>query len=164
MREDSAREEKARLERAAMLMFVRAMRLTYEQEWHIHEQRERPDFLMRGPLQEWVGIEVTHLYHNEEEARFLNGRADEEIHPLTTSDELLDALNRGLAKKALLSYGYDTFERLILLIRVSSPEVRKARVVEYLPRVVVPTSAFDEIWMLFYDYSHLDWADLLRLD
>lgn len=146
-----------------MLMFVRAMRLTYKQEWHIYEQRERPDFLMRGPERRWIGIEVTHLYHNAEEARYLNGRTDEEIHPLTTPEELVDALNRGLAKKAELSYGYTPFQRLILLIRVPSPEVRKSRVLEYLPEIVVPASAFDEIWMLFYDYDHLDWADLLRL-
>jgi hypothetical protein len=158
------REEKSRLERAAMLMFLRALRLNYGRELHIWEQRERPDFVARGPWGKWVGVEITHLYHNEEEARYLNGRAPEGIHPLTSVAQLVDALNRSLQNKALRSYGYEAHEELILLIRVPSPEVQKSVVMAHRDQVSVPESAFDEIWMLFYDYDHLDWADLLRLD
>lgn len=157
------REEKARLERAAMLMFVRAMRLTYRRDLRIIEQRERPDFLAMGHPMHLIGVELTHLYHNAEEARFLNGRASEEIHPLTTVDELLDALNRSLHSKAALSYGYEMFDRLWLLIRVTSPEVQKRTILDHWSRIVIPPSAFHQIWMLFYDFDHLDWADLLRL-
>lgn len=157
------REDKARLERAAMLMFVRALRLAHRRELQIVEQRERPDFVGRDRAHLLVGVEITHLYHSEEEARFLNGRSDLAIHPLTTAAELLDALNRTLDKKATLSHQYERFGALWLLIRVSSPEVPKRRVAELLHRVRVPPSAFDEIWMLFYDFDHLDWADLLQL-
>ncbi|MDQ4075232.1 MAG: hypothetical protein M3220_03180 [Chloroflexota bacterium] len=157
------REEKARLERAAMLMFVRALRLTYRRELQILEQRERPDFMVTNRHACFIGVEITHLYHNAEEARYLNGRSYEDIHPITTVDELLDALNRGLEKKSALSYSYDTFERLLLLIRVPSPEVQKEIIIHNLERIVVPPSAFDEIWMLFYDFDRLDWADLLQL-
>lgn len=157
------REEKARLERAAMLMFIRALRRHEGRDWSIYEQRERPDFLVRNARGRFIGVEVTHLYHNADEARFLNGRADEEIHPLTTVAELLDALNKSLLNKADLSFGYEAFEHLILLIRVPSPDVPKQTILDNQAHIVVPPSAFDEIWMLFYDFDHLDWADLLRL-
>lgn len=157
-------EEKARLERAAMLMFQRALRLRHERELHILEQRERPDFMAENEAGRRVGVEITHLYHSEEEARFLNGRSYTDIHPITTVDLLLDALNKGLQKKSVLSYGYDSFDDLILVVRVTPPFVQKQTLIEQHARIIVPPSAFGEIWMLFYDPDHLDWADLLRLD
>lgn len=157
------REEKARLERAAMLMFIRAMRLKYERDLAIYEQRDRPDFFALDEAGRRIGVEVTHLYHNEEEARFLNGRAYTDFHPITSIEELLDALNRSLLKKAPLSFNYDAPDGLMLLIRVTSPQVQRTTIEAYLDRVLLPPSAFDEVWMLFYDYDHLDWADLLLL-
>jgi hypothetical protein len=157
------REDKARLERAAMLMFIRAMRLAYERDITIYEQRERPDFWVLDETGRRVGVEITHLYHNEEEARFLNGRALTDIHPITTTNELLDALNHSLLKKAPLSFKYEAPDGLILLIRVTSPQVKKAEILANLARVQLPPAAFDEVWMLFYDFDHLDWADLLLL-
>lgn len=157
------REDKARLERAAMLMFLHALRLHHGRELHIVEQRERPDFLVTDERGRQIGVEVTHLYHNEEEARYLNGRATSGIHPLTTVEELLHALNRGLLNKANLSFGYAAPEGLMLLIRVPSPTVQKATILAHRERLLLHPSAFDEIWMLFYDFDRLDWADLLRL-
>lgn len=157
------REEKARLERAAMLMFIRALRLRDERDLAIYEQRERPDFWAIDEMGRRIGVEITHLYHNEEEARFLNGRAYSDFHSITNTDELLDALNRSLQKKAPLSFNYDAPDGLILLIRVTSPQVLRATIEPHLERVLLPPSAFDEVWMLFYDYDHLDWADLLLL-
>lgn len=157
------REDKARLERAAMLMFIRAMRLKYGRTLSIYEQRERSDFWALDEAGRQVGVEITHLYHNEEEARFLNGRALTDIHPITTTDGFLDALNRSLLKKAPLSFNYEAPDGLMLLIRVTSPQVKKAEIEANLARVQMPPSAFDEVWMLFYDYDELDWADLLLL-
>jgi hypothetical protein len=158
------REEKALLERAAMRMFQQALRLRYERELHIVEQRERPDFLVTDDAGRCIGVEITHLYHSEEEARFLNGRSYTDIRPIKTADLLLDALNLNLQKKAGLSYGYDQFEGLILVVRVTPPFVQKQVIIEHHERLVVPRSAFEEIWMLFYDPDELDWAELLRLD
>jgi hypothetical protein len=53
---------------------------------------------------------------------------------------------------------------LILVVRVTPPFVQKQVIIEQHERLVVPASAFEEIWMLFYDPDELDWADLLRLD
>ena len=157
------REERERLERAAMQMFVRALRVTTGRRLYLLEQRERPDFLVEDGWGRKIGVEITHLYHNEAEARYLNGREGENIHPLTSVEELVFALNRNLAKKAALSIGYDTFDALYLLIRVTSPDVPKSQVVLRLDEIVVPNSAFDEIWLLFYDWDHLDWNVLLQL-
>ncbi|MBA3531722.1 MAG: hypothetical protein H0T73_07385 [Ardenticatenales bacterium] len=157
-------EQKARLERAAILMFLRALRLHAQRELTIREQRERPDFMVTDEQGRCIGVEVTHLYHNEAEARYLNGHNTQGIHPITTLEELLDALNKGLRHKALLSYGYDPFDGLLLLIRVPSPRVQKQTILDHLEDLLLPPSAFNEIWMLFYDYDHLDWADLLQLN
>lgn len=157
------REEKARLERAAMRMFLRALRLYNGRELHIYEQRERPDFTVVDGWRRPIGVEITHLYHNEEEARYLNGGATG-IHPITSDGELVAALNSSLANKALLSFGYEApDEGLMLLIRVPSPAVQKTTIIHHLPQIVLPPSAFKEIWMLFYDFDQLDWADLLQL-
>lgn len=146
-----------------MLMFVRALRVTTGRRLFLLEQRERPDFLAQDALGRQIGVEITHLYQNEAEARFLNGRATDEIHPITNVDELLDALNRGLEKKAALSSGYDSFDALQLLIRVTSPDVPRQQLEAHLDRIIMPPSAFDEVWLLFYDFDHLDWNNLLQL-
>jgi hypothetical protein len=109
-------EEKAGLERAACEGFLQSYNAKYGTSFVITEHRDRPDFLIADAFGEEIGIEITHLYYDLEQAKTSLGRGGQEkLHGIMQTDELITALNTRLASKAAQAAKYNFSNRLFLV-------------------------------------------------
>jgi hypothetical protein len=115
--------------------------------------RERPDFEATiNQTGERIGIEVTGLYQNQREA-MINYNKIPEWETFTGSlDEIVSSLNIRLEKKAALSSKYEFDGRLLLAIWAGSMIYNQPIDFEFiLDKIKVPSSNFDQIWLLLED-------------
>ena len=74
--------EKEALEEAACLYFIDAYNKEHGTYFEIKEHRDKPDFLAGDhSTSETMGVEVTHLYYDSEEAKTLLGKSSLPPHP-----------------------------------------------------------------------------------
>lgn len=151
---------KDKLEVAAVSYFLD----WYARTFRIVCHQDRPDFLVQEPSSgEKVGIEVAHLFQDDEEARMLLGRSQEWGHSTVTSSDLITRLNDLLRQKAQKVEDYDFAGSLFLLIRVASPTFDRESFVALQTDINIPFCRFSEIWLLFYDFNGASWSDLMQL-
>jgi len=148
-------DDKRRLEFYAVLYFIWDQRKNHHRWLIFKEFSEPPDpdtyCLLNG---EKVGIEVTHLFGDGQDAQKLLGKmtTPEEyqqlkenpaLAPLTQS--IPNAINRILEDKANHHYGGKTW----LVIRNAFPLWEKGDFETYLPEIIIPRHhAFEEIWLV----------------
>ncbi|SPF45684.1 conserved hypothetical protein [Candidatus Desulfosporosinus infrequens] len=110
-----------------------------------------------------LGVEVTHLFYDSEEARLVFGRSSELGHPAEDIEEYIRRLNALLQQKSEKAKGYNHEYPLALLIRVVSPLFHRYDFKVYASRIVVPLSDFVIIWLMFYDFLERRWTILEQL-
>lgn len=159
--------EKNRLEEAACNYFIEAYNQLNSTGFKIKQHRDKPDFVVEDSVSDQViGIEITYLYYDAEDAKMLLGRSKKRLHEphgLMKHTDWIKALNVRLHEKDLAARKYNFEHRMFLVIRVAPSPFDKSTLSTYGDDIVIPPDVFDEIWLLFYDLSRQAWADLKRL-
>jgi hypothetical protein len=157
-------DEKWLIEESAALALVELLNLQQGMKYEIVQHSDRPDMIIENQLDgSRLGVEVTHLFYDSDEARFILGRSQERFHSPEHIEEYISRLNALLQQKSEKAKGYNHEYPLALLIRVVSPLFHMLNYDTYESRIVVPTSDFKIIWLLFYDFLERRWTRLKRL-
>lgn len=145
-------EEKWALEREAAQTFIAAYNELNHSHFTLTKHTDKPDFVAtEKDTNQTVGVEITHLFYDDEEAKLLLDRSEHNYLELVETGELINVLNKRLATKAEKGSKYDFSEPMILVVRVASPLVTKSDFEKLGQQVVVPESVFEHIWILFRD-------------
>ena len=157
-------DEKWLIEESAAQALVEILNLQQGMKYEIVEHTDRPDIVLENLLDGTrLGVEVTHLFYDSDEARFILGRSHEQVHPPEYIEEYIRRLNALLQQKSEKAKGYSHEYPLALLIRVVSPLFHMLNFKAYESRIVVPSSDFKIIWLLFYDFLERRWTLLKQL-
>lgn len=158
-----SQEEKWALEREAAELFVESQNQSDGTNLVLEKHSDKPDFIARDDFGRTVGIEITHLFYDDDEARLLLGRTMSPHLPEEDAREIIEVLNRRLAQKEEKARKYKFDHSMILVIRVASPVFDKATFDEFQTLIKVPQSVFDQIWLLFNDESGVAEDNLKQL-
>ena len=146
-------DEKLRLEEDAIELFIQVSRAGRGVSYHIVAKQESPDFVLADESENMIGVEVTHIFYDSEEAKMLLGRSDKKTHGLENLDNFIKELNIALKKKGEKGINYDFDYPLLLLIRNASPFWGLSDIKHSLDKLQVPTGIYQEIWLLTKDNS-----------
>jgi hypothetical protein len=146
-------EEKHRLETAAIDLFINISREGRCIDYHVADKQECPDFVLEDEQGNKIGVEVTHIFYDSEEAKMLLGRSDKKIHGLENFDTFIEELNKAFKKKGEKGNNYKSEYPLSLLIRNASPLWGLEDIEHSLDKLHVPTDVYQEVWMLTRDNS-----------
>jgi len=156
--------QKVKLEQAALNYFVEAYNSLNSTHLQPKEHRDKPDFIAEdSDSNRTVGIEVTGLFYDEDEAKMLLGRSAKPIHSVMNSRELIMTLNKSLEDKAKKAQKYKFKDEMFLIVRVASPIFDQSTFDMFERDIIIPSSIFSEIWLVFYNSSKQAWDDLKRL-
>ena len=159
--------EKEALEEAACLYFIDAYNKAHGTHFEIKEHRDKPDFLAGDhSTSEMMGVEVTHLYYDSEEAKTLLGRSSLPLHPGKEKnfDHLAGRLNDLLIDKVKAGVAYDFGQKIFLLIRVACPIFTKSDFEMCSDWIDLHSgNPFAEVWLLFYSERTDTFSDLLQI-
>jgi len=157
-------DEKWLIEESAAQALVEILNIQKGTSYEIILHADRPDIVIENQLDGTrLGVEVTHLFYDSNEARFVFGRSHEHGHPPEYIGEYIRRLNALLQQKSEKSKGYNHEYPLALLIRVVSPLFHMYDFKAYASRIVVPPSDFKIIWLLFYDFLVRRWTIIEQL-
>lgn len=140
-------KEKHDLEKAAVNWFLPQYNILKGEIYSVDWQ-ERPDAVLKYSDGRKLGIEITHLYYDQEESRYIFGRSNKKQLGTQCFINLLNKLNDELEKKAKKSFEYECDFPISLLIRSASdifiaPDFKRAK-----SSIIIPKNAFKEIWLL----------------
>lgn len=112
--------------------------------------QDKPDFLATIPTTgEIIGIEVTGVYQDEEEAKIQYWRVDEWGWYSGDQEKIIAEMNRVLASKAKKSKDYKFDGRLLLAMFLGSLVFNEAIDMKYIkPYIKIPENNFSEIWVI----------------
>lgn len=125
--------------------------------------QDMPDFLATIPTTgELIGIEVTGVYQDEEEAKIQYWRVDKWGKYTGDQKKIIAEMNRILASKAQKSREYDFDGRLLLVLFLGSLVFNEAIDMKYMrPYLNIPDNGYSEIWVIVRDRN--DSYDLFPL-
>ncbi|WP_243454318.1 hypothetical protein [Desulfosporosinus fructosivorans] len=133
-------DEKWLIEESAALALVEILNLQTGVKYQIFKHADRPDIVIENEFDGTrLGVEVTHLFYDADEARFILGRSQKYVHPPEYIEEYIQRLNALLQQKSEKAKGYDHEYPLALLIRVVSPLFHMLNFDEYKSRIIVCT-------------------------
>lgn len=147
---------KRRLEREAIQLFVRQYNQTADSPLRLLYQREKPDAVLMDSLGRKLGMEITHLFYSEEEARQLFQQRHRSFVCIDSFQHLLDGLNQQLARKEAKSAGYSRKYPLALLIRNMSPHFGWSDFNQAWDKITFSSQAFAHVWLLVKDDAPQD--------
>ena len=157
-------DEKWFLEETAAQALVEILNSRQGTSYGIIKHTDRPDIVIENRLDGTrLGVEVTHLFYDSAEARLILGRSKELRHSPEYIEEYIRRLNALLLQKSEKAKGYNHDYSLALLIRVVSPVFHIYDFEAYAAKIVVPTSDFALIWLLFFDFLAERWTILEQL-
>ncbi len=160
------RQDKWNLEREAADLFIHSYNALHGAEFVLTKHIDKPDFVATDKeLGLSVGIEITHLFYDEDEARLLLGKTSNHvIADEVVLDKLVSVLNNRLKTKSEKAKHYQYYNDMILVIRVASPVFDKATFDALERYISIPqTTVFDQIWLLFHSESGVVDDNLKRL-
>ncbi len=156
--------EGSRLEKAALNHFLETYNRLSGTHLEFEKHRDRPDFIVKDRMsKQELGIEVKHLYYDEDEAKTLLNRSTSSTHSLMSSTKLVEKLNDLLKEAIETARKYEFRNKMFLIIRVASPIFDKQDFELHEEDVQLPPDIFSEIWLIFRDTSKGTWSDLKRL-
>jgi len=144
---------KKKLEREAVDLFVRLYNSTADNRLRLLYQQEKPDAVLMDSRGNKLGLEITHLFYSEQEARQLFQRDHRSIICVESIDTLIESLNQLVLRKEAKSTGYSSDYPLALLIRNLSPSFGWSDFNRAWDKIAAPSGAFTEIWLLTKDHS-----------
>ncbi len=160
---DQVWKEKKSLERAAIELFIAIYNANNERQYRLLYQQERPDAVLEDKLlRSKLGMEITHLFYDAEEAKMLLGRSMQSIHDPESLENLIAGLNHLIAVKEEKRNGYSKAYPVSLLIRNVSPVFGMSDILGIRDRIVRPKAEFEDVWLLSRDAAN-EWL-LLNLE
>ncbi|WP_407307400.1 hypothetical protein [Desulfosporosinus sp. SB140] len=157
-------DEKWLIEEGAAQALVKLLNNQQNKNYSILKHTDRPDIVLENQQDgSRLGVEITHLFYDSEEARSVFGRSRAQSHPPEYIEEYIRRLNVLLQQKSEKARGYSHQDPLALLIRVVSPIFHMLDFETYACKIAVPPSDFEIIWLLFFDFQARDWTLLERL-
>jgi len=155
-------DEKWLMEQTAAEHFVAALNDLYATSYRILEHSDKPDIVI-GDINTGrkIGIEVTHLFYNSEEAKALLGKSGNSPNGPEDIRSFIYRLNQLMEQKAQKAKGYNHQSELSLLIRVVSPVFSKDYFDKFERLIKVPRPEYNHIWLLFFNFENQKW-DLIK--
>lgn len=142
---------KKKLEREAVDLFIGLYNQTADNRLRLLYQREKPDAVLMDSRRNKLGLEITHLFYSEQEARQLFQREHHSIICVESIDTLIASLNQLVLRKEAKSAGYSSDYPLALLIRNLSSCFGWSDFNQAWDKIAAPSAAFTEIWLLTRD-------------
>ncbi|MCU6711430.1 hypothetical protein M6D81_22295 [Paenibacillus sp. J5C_2022] len=142
---------KKELEREAVDLFISLYNETADNRLRLLYQQEKPDAVLMDSRGNKLGLEITHLFYSEQEARQLFLREHRSMICIESIDHLIESLNQLILRKEAKSAGYSSDYPLALLIRNLSPNFGWSDFNQAWDKIAVPSAAFTEIWLLTRD-------------
>jgi len=139
---------KKKLEREAVDLFISLYNQTADNRLRLLYQQDKPDAVLMDSRGNKLGVEITHLFYSELEARQLFQREHRSIICIESIDTLIESLNQLVLRKEAKSAGYSSDYPLALLIRNLSPSFGWSDFNKAWDKVAVPSAAFMEVWLL----------------
>lgn len=159
--------ENARLEKAALDWFLRGYHRRKRIRYFLVRLGDRPDAILEAPDGSRIGVEITHLFYDRQEAEMLLGRSRTRgPHGGERFSDLLGELDRLICKKAEQIGEYRCPYPVVLVVRAASPifSGQDFEAAEARGEIRVPEGAFHEVRLLAGDDRRPGWPWLIRLD
>jgi len=155
-------DEKWALEEMAAEYFVAALNRKLGSAYQIVLHSDRPDIVIEDfHTGHSMWVEVTHLFYDDEEARFFLGRSASERPEAEQIEVFIERLNKLLIQKSKKANGYSDARELALLIRVMSPIFGVEEFAQVETLIEVPECRYRYIWLLFFNWKDMQW-DLIK--
>ncbi|HBY19413.1 MAG TPA: hypothetical protein DEG71_00050 [Clostridiales bacterium] len=154
--------EKEWLEKSLISYFIKAINNMHNTNYSITIHRDRPDFIIGDTLQNKnFGVEITHLFYDEEEAKELLGHVPMINSKVENIEHYINILNKLLNKKAHKAKAYDHSHELVLLVGITSPLFTWGDFENSREYIVIPQNDFSIICLVFFNEEHQNWEDLM---
>ncbi|MBD0379475.1 hypothetical protein [Paenibacillus sedimenti] len=148
--------EKKALEQTAIDIFMELYNLNHEQPLKLVRQQEKPDALLEDAEQNRVGLEVTHLFYDEEEARLMMARSELPKPGTEVLDRFIHVINDRVRSKEEKFKDYSHEQPCMLLIRNVSLLFGMSDVLGRKHKLALPRGQFTQVWLLSRDFTP-DW-------
>lgn len=157
--------EKLALEKTAIQLFIQIYNQNHLDKLRLLYQQEQPDAVLQINEQDKLGLEITHLFYDELEAKILLGRSDQDPYVQETLDHLIEELNMLIRRKENKMDNYSKNYPIALLIRNASLLFGMSDILSCRNRIYKPQNLFTQIWLLSRD-GYSDWLlkDLKTVD
>lgn len=142
---------KKMLEREAVTLFIKLYNQTADNRLRLLYQQEKPDAVLTDSKGRKLGVEITHLFYSELEARQMFQQDYRSMLCVESFDNLLNTLNQLVLRKEAKSVGYSSAYPLALLIRNLSPSFGWSDFNQAWDKIREPSAAFTDIWLLTRD-------------
>ncbi|WP_338552447.1 hypothetical protein [Paenibacillus sp. KS-LC4] len=146
-------QEKRELERTAVRIFIHLYNQNYESKLRLLYQRERPDAVLQHRNHHIIGVEITHLFYDSEEAKRLLGRSKSPNLNLEVVEMLIAELNKRIQTKEMKINNYATAYPIALIIRNASPAFGMSDILRAKELIYKPQGRFTHVWFLSRDGS-----------
>jgi hypothetical protein len=148
--------EKRALERAAVKILIEIYNRNHDNKLRLLYQQERPDAVLQDSYHRKIGMEITHLFYDSEEAKRLLGRSIDNIRKLEVIETLIEELNNRIIRKESKIDSYSTAYPIALIIRNVSPAFGMSHILSAKPLIYKPLGKFTNIWLISRDGAS-DW-------
>lgn len=157
-------EKKIALEEAAVSIFLNLYNLNRSDHLEILEKRERPDYLLKDINHNPLGLEVTHLFYDSDEARTMLNRSEPKRDKPQNSEGHIEVINKLLKQKEKKLEQYDTDYPISLLVRNASAIFGMSSFLTYKHMIYKPKN-YTHVWLVSKDGNYNDWLfkDILTL-
>ncbi|NEW06939.1 hypothetical protein GK047_13090 [Paenibacillus sp. SYP-B3998] len=157
--------EKKGLEQTAIDIFVELYNRNHEHPLRFVQQQEKPDALLEDVEQNLVGLEVTHLFYDSEEARLMMSRSELTLPGTEVLDQFIKVINDRVRGKEEKYREYSHEYPCMLLIRNVSLLFGMSDVLGRKKKLMLPRGQFREVWLLSRDFTP-DWllVNLYEID
>jgi hypothetical protein len=155
--------EKKALERSAVHLFIDIFNGNHAKKYRLLYLQEKPDAVLEDDRLGKLGLEITHLFYNKEEAMTVLGKSSEESgRHVQLLNVLIQELNERIAVKERKKSGYCEDYPVSLLIRNASSLYGMSDILQVKERIRKPKGIFEDIWFLSRDGAD-EWL-LFNLD
>jgi hypothetical protein len=154
--------EKTRMERAAIDLFIDIYNTNHELKYRLLYAQEKPDAVLQDSKQNKLGMEITHLFYDEKEAKMLLGRSEPSFNGPQRLECLVDELNDLIRTKEKKKRAYSEDYPISLLIRNASPFFGMSDILSVKHLLYRPNAVFNDVWFLSRDGTS-DWL-LINMD
>jgi hypothetical protein len=149
-------DEKKALEQAAIDIFLELYNANNEVILQLVQQQEKPDALLEDAMNNRIGLEVTHLFYDTEEARLMMSRSELTKPGEEVLDTFIKVINDRIHSKEQKFQDYSHDYPCMLLIRNISLLFGMSDVLGQKHKLVLPRGQFTQVWLLSRDFTP-DW-------
>ncbi|MDQ0873009.1 hypothetical protein QFZ77_001668 [Paenibacillus sp. V4I3] len=149
-------DQKKAMEQAAIDIFLDLYNVNNEVPLRMVQQQEKPDALLEDARDNRIGLEVTHLFYDTEEARLMLSRSELTKPSAEGIDTFIKVINDRIQSKEHKLKDYSHDYPCMLLIRNLSLLFGMSDILGRKRNLVLPHGHFTQVWLLSRDFTP-DW-------